>query len=41
MRKPVIGGSDQVRRKVGFIATEDCYRLEMSDLGRRGIVISM
>ena len=33
--------SDQVRHKPGCTATEDGKRLEISDLGRRGIVLSM
>ena len=38
MRKPVFGVSDQVRYKPVCGATEDGYRLEISDLGSRGIV---
>ena len=30
MRKPVFGGSDQVRHKPGCTATEDSQRLEIS-----------
>ena len=41
VRKPVFGVSDQVRHKPGCTATEDGYRLEISDLGSRGIVLSM
>ena len=41
MRKPVFGVSDEVRHKSGCAATEDGYRLELSDLGRRGIVLSV
>ena len=37
-RNPVLGVSDQVRHKPGCRATEDGQRLEISDLGRRGIV---
>ena len=33
--------SDQVRLKPGCSAREDGYRLEIWDLGRRGIVLSM
>ena len=35
--KPVLGVSDQVQHKPGCTATEDGYRLEISDLGSRGI----
>ena len=41
VRKPVFGVSDQVRHKPGCTATEDGQRLEISDLGNRGIVLSM
>ena len=41
LRKPVFGVSDQVRHKSGCIATEDGYMLEISDLGSRGIVLSI
>ena len=41
LRKPVFGVSDQVRHKPGCTATEDCYLLEISDLGSRGIVLSV
>ena len=37
LRKPVFGVSDLVRHKPGCTATEDAYRLEISDLGSRGI----
>ena len=37
MRKAVFGVSDQVRHKPGCTATEDGWRLEISDLGSRGI----
>ena len=39
--KPVFGVSDQVRHKPGCTATEDGYRLEISDLGSIGIVLSV
>ena len=39
MRKPVFGVSDQVPHKPGCTATEDGQRLEISDLGRRGIAL--
>ena len=39
VRKPVFGVSDQVRYKPGCTATEDGQRLEISDLGSRGIVL--
>ena len=41
VRKPVFGVSDQVRHKPGCTATEDGQRLEISDLGSRGIVLSV
>ena len=41
VRKPVFGVSDQIRHKPGCTATEDGKRLETSDLGRRGIVLSV
>ena len=41
IRKPVLAVSDQVRHKLGCTATEDGSRLEISDLGSRGIVLSM
>ena len=40
MRKPVFGVSDQVRYKPGCTTTEDGRRLEISELGSRGIVLS-
>ena len=40
VRKPVFGVSDQVRHKPGCTATEDGWRLEISDLESRGIVLS-
>ena len=39
MRKPVFGVSDQVRHKPGCAVPEDGYRLEISDLASRGIVL--
>ena len=33
--------SDMVRHKPGCTATEDSWKLEISDLGRRGIALSM
>ena len=39
MRKPVFGASDQVRHKPGCTA-EGGWRLEILNLGRRGIVLS-
>ena len=36
MRKPIFGVSDQVRHKPACKATEDGWRLEISDLGSRG-----
>ena len=33
--------SDLVRHKPGCTATEDGYRLEISDLERRGVILSM
>ena len=41
VRKPVFGVSDQVRHKPGSTATEAGERLEISDLGSRGIVLSV
>ena len=41
VRKLVFGGSDQVQDKPGCTATEDGKSLEISDLDRRGIVLSM
>ena len=38
MRKQVFGVSDQVHYKPGCTATEDGQRLEILDLGSRGIV---
>ena len=41
VRKPVFEVSDQVRHKPACTATEDGERLEISDLDRRGIVLSV
>ena len=41
LRKPVFRVSDLVRHKPGCTATEDSLRLEISDLGNRGIVLVM
>ena len=41
VRKPVFGVSDQVRQKPGCTTTEDGWRLEILDLGSRGIVLSV
>ena len=43
MRKPVFGVSDQVRHKVKLdcTATEEGYRLEISYIGSRGIVLAI
>ena len=41
MRKRVFEVSDQVRHKPGCAATEDGQRLEISDVGSRGIVLSV
>ena len=40
MRTPVFGVSEQVRHKLGCTTTDDCYRLVISDLGSRGIVVA-
>ena len=40
-RKPVFRVSEQIRHKPGCTATEDGQRLEIPDLGRRGIVLSV
>ena len=37
-RKPVFQVSNQVRHEQSCMATEDGYRLEVSDLGSKGIV---
>ena len=39
-RKPVFGVSDQVRLKPACSATEASYRLEISDIETRGIILS-
>ena len=41
MRKSVVGGSDQVRHKLGCTATQDSQRHKISDLESKGIVLSM
>ena len=41
VRKPVFGVPDQVQHKPGCTTTEDGWRLEISYLGSRGIVLSM
>ena len=41
VRKPVFGVSDHVSHKPGCTVTEDGERLEISDLGSRGIVLSV
>ena len=41
MRKPVFGVSDQAPHKPGCTATEDGYRLEISYIGSRWIVLSV
>ena len=41
LRKPVFGVSDQVPHKPGCTATEDGWRLEISYLRRREIVLSV
>ena len=41
VRKPVFGVSGQVRHKQSYTATKDGYRLEISDLESRGIVLRM
>ena len=41
IRKPVFGVSDQVRHKPGCTATEERERFEISDLGIRGIALSV
>ena len=41
MRKLVFGVSDKVPHKLGCTATEDGQRLEILDLGSRGIVLRM
>ena len=41
VRKPVFGVSDQVPDKLGCTSAEDDKRLEILDLEKRGIVLSM
>ena len=41
VRKPVFGVSDQVPHKPGCTTTQDGMRLEISDIGRRWIVLSV
>ena len=41
MRKPTIWVSDQVRHKPGCTVTEAGQKLEISDLRRREIVLSV
>ena len=41
LRKPTIRVSDHVRHKLGCTATGNGLRLEITDLGRRGIALSM
>ena len=41
VRKQVFGVFDQVRHKPGWTATEDDERLEITDLGSKGIVLSV
>ena len=41
VRKPVFGVCNQVRHKSGCTTTEDEYRLGISDLESRGIVLSV
>ena len=41
VRKLVFGVSDQVQHKPSCTPTEDDLRLEISDLDRRGIALSM
>ena len=41
MRKPGFGVSDQVGHKPDCKSTEDGYRVEIWDLGSRGIVLSV
>ena len=41
MRKPVFEICDLVGHKLGYTATEDGQRLDILDLGRRGIVLSI
>ena len=39
-RKPVLGVSDQVRLKPACSASETSWRLEISDIETRGIILS-
>ena len=39
MRKPVFGVCDQGRLELACAATEDSYRLEISDIETRGIIL--
>ena len=41
VRKPLFRVSDQVHHKQGFTATKNSKRPEVSDLGSRGLVLSM
>ena len=41
MRKSVFGVSDKIQYKAGCTATENGVRLEISDLGGRGMLLSM
>ena len=41
VRKMVFGVSDQVRHKWGCTTTKDVLKLEISDLGSRGILLSV
>ena len=41
VRKPVFRVSDLVRHKLGCAVIEDGWRLEISDLARRRIVLSV
>ena len=41
MIKPVFGISEKARHKPGCTASGDGQRLEISDLGSRGIVLSI
>ena len=41
VRKPVLGDPDQFRHKPGYAAIEDGLKLEISDLGSRGLVLSL
>ena len=41
MRKTGLGVSDQFRHKPGYTTIENGWRLEILELGSRGIVLSM